>query len=306
MKKKMGVILFVLAMVLPFCIPRATSADIGPKASVHIIFENMGDELCYGTLLSEHEYVGPYQVWDGREESGQHQGNNEYADLDYETWKKFVEYEDADDYVFLQEAWNLLEEPNIDWTYYPPDKFKILLYFPERDIFVVSEPCERYAFATYYAVDMDGINFESVKYDEDLSNNDAIEAYKAYNYRIEMRALLCRMIATILIELIIALLFRIIGVKELLLVAGANIATQIILNVLLNLFNYNRADDYLITYLFFEFLVFGIEAVIYCFVLKKISKKPLKNYIYVIYAAVANVVSCGIGFAIYYFIMLMR
>ena len=306
MKKRMGVILFVMVMLFQFCIPVTTSADMGPKSSVHIIFENMGDELCYGTLLSEHEYVGPYQVWDGREESGMHQGNNEYADLDYETWKKFVEYEDADGYVFLQEAWNLSEDSNIDWTYYPPTKFKILLYYPERDVFVVSEACERYAFATYYAVDMDGINLASVEYDEDLSNDDAIKAYEAYNYRREIKALVSRMVATIVIELIIALLFRIIGFKELLLVVGVNVVTQIILNVLLNLFNYNKgADQYFVTYMFFEFLVFGIEALLYCYVLKKISKKPLKIYIYVIYAAMANVVSCGIGFAVYDFMMRM-
>ena len=29
------------------------SADTGSKASVRINFENMGDELCYGTLLSK-------------------------------------------------------------------------------------------------------------------------------------------------------------------------------------------------------------------------------------------------------------
>ena len=278
MKKRMGVILFLLAMLLQFCIPVTASADIGPKPSVHIVFENMGDELCYGTLLSENEYVGPYVVWDGREESARHQGNNEFADLDYETWKKFVEYEDSDGYVFLQEAWVLSEDPNIDWTYYPPTKFKILLYYPERDEFVVSKPCESYAFATYYAVDMDGIYFENVEYDENLSNNDEIEAYEAYNYRREIKALVCRMVATIVIELIIALLFRIIGVKELLLVAGANVVTQIILNVLLNIFTYNkRGDTYLFNYLFFELLVFGIEALVYCFVLNKISKKPLKK-----------------------------
>ena len=78
---KMAVILCAMLAVLVF--PIRASADMGPKPSVRISFENMGDELCYGTLLSEVSSTGPYTVYDG--------GNAGYGDgLEWEIWKAFV------------------------------------------------------------------------------------------------------------------------------------------------------------------------------------------------------------------------
>jgi hypothetical protein len=43
--------------------------------------------------------------------------------------------------------------------YYPPEDFKILLYFPADDRFAVSEEaCERYAFDSYYQVNLSGVD----------------------------------------------------------------------------------------------------------------------------------------------------
>lgn len=47
------------AVFVVIVLPITANADMGPKASVRIQFENMGDELCYGTLLSEKESIGP-------------------------------------------------------------------------------------------------------------------------------------------------------------------------------------------------------------------------------------------------------
>ena len=43
----------VIILVLTTLLSVAVNADMGPKASVRVNFENMGDELCYGTLLSD-------------------------------------------------------------------------------------------------------------------------------------------------------------------------------------------------------------------------------------------------------------
>ena len=70
--------------------PINASADTGPKPSVRIVFENMGEQDCYGTLLSKYRSTGPASAWDGEEDSVYLNG------LDREIWEAFVNYEDGD------------------------------------------------------------------------------------------------------------------------------------------------------------------------------------------------------------------
>ena len=66
---------------------------MGPKPSVHIQFENMDDELCYGTLLCENESTGPASIFDGSKEHARIK--EKYPDSYYfeeKIWKAFVEY----------------------------------------------------------------------------------------------------------------------------------------------------------------------------------------------------------------------
>ena len=130
-----------------------------------------------------------------------------------------MEYKDKDGYYFLQEGWLVSETKKIEWTYYPPNNFKILLYYPETQTFVVSGIYEKYAFDTYYTVDMDGIDIGSVEYDEKLSTNERIEAYRSYNYRQELLSLAARIVLTILAEMAVGLLFGFRNKKQLLLAA---------------------------------------------------------------------------------------
>lgn len=276
----------------------AVSADTGPKASVRILFKNMDDELCYGTLLSKNQSTGPSSAWDGTAVNAKHNENDyySYATLNYETWKAFTEYEDADGYYFLQEGWLVSETKKIEWTYYPPSSFKILLYYPKTNTFVVSGICERYAFDTYYTVDMDGVNIGSVEYDKELSTDERIHAYRSYNYAQEIISFIARILITILIETAIALPFGFRKKKQILLLIGVNTATQILLNVLLNIINYNSGQmSFVVSYILFELIVFAIESVVYCTYMKSLSEPPKKNRFYVIYALIANAISFGAG-----------
>ena len=102
------------------------SADTGPKPSVSVTFENMGDELCYGTLLSKTPSTGPARAWDGTEDGKFYEGADEAV------WRAFVEFKDEDGFYFLQWFWRTDEKKTLNWTYYPPQTFKILLYYPDR------------------------------------------------------------------------------------------------------------------------------------------------------------------------------
>ena len=299
-KRKRSQILAALLCValLVMAFPILANADMGPKASVRIQFENMGDELCYGTLLSERESTGPASVWDGTEENARTYEENPYSNYFVRAvWEAFVNYKDPDGYYFLQEGWTVSETKEIAWTYYPPPSFKILLYYPETGTFVSSGIYERYAFDTYYTVDMDGMNISSVKYNEDLSTYERIEAYRSYNYLQEMLSLIARIVVTIVIEMSVALLFGFRKKKQLLILSIVNLITQIVLNVLLNIINYDLGPlAFTVLYALFEIAVFAIEAVLYCKILKKVSEKQQKNWYYVTYSFVANLVSFGTGF----------
>ena len=293
--------LMCIVMVM-MIFPITASADTGPKPSVRITFENLGDDLCYGTLLSSKPSTGPSSAWDGNEEDARHNENpNEqysYQPFGYDIWKAFVDYDEKDDFYFLQEAWQINETKELAWTYYPPNEFKILLYFPETGEYAVSGVYERYAFDSYFTVNMDGAKL-SVDYNEELSSDDRLNAYKSYNYSVEIGSLVARILITIIIEMAIALLFGYREKKQLLLLAGVNSGTQIILNVLLNIVNYNSGEmAFVVFYVFFELIVFAIEAVLFYHLLNKISIKQKPKWLAVVYSLVANAVSFGAGMMI--------
>ena len=96
--------------------------------------------------------------------------------------------------------------------------------------------------------------------------------------------------------MIAALLFGFRKKKQLLILSIVNLITQIALNVLLNIINYNFGPlAFAVFYALLEIAVFAMEAVLYCKLLKKESEKQ-KNWYYVAYSFVANSVSFGTGF----------
>ena len=100
-KRKHGKILVILLCLILAAVafPITAKADMGPKASVRIQFENMGDELCYGTLLSEMESTGPASVWDGTEENARTYEEHPYSNyLVRAVWEAFAGYKDPDGY----------------------------------------------------------------------------------------------------------------------------------------------------------------------------------------------------------------
>ncbi|MBQ9162426.1 MAG: hypothetical protein IJX74_04030 [Clostridia bacterium] len=298
--------LLICTLFISALLSIVASADTGPKPSVRITFENMGDELCFGTLLSKQKSTGPASVWDGNEEYAQHNGNERYAYLDIteDIWRAFVEYEDTDGYYFLQETWKVNETKELAWTYYPPDSFKILLYYPETDKFLVSDICERYAFDSYYTVDIASLDAQdtgigSVDYNEDLSNDDRLNAHRSYQWQQELLSLAARIIITIAIEMGVALLFGFRGKKALLLLAAVNTVTQIALNVLLNIINFSSGQAAFVAgYILLELAVFVGEAVLYTVLTKKLTDKVKPTWFYMVYALVANAVSFGVGLVI--------
>ena len=300
------------------------SADTGPKPSVRVTFENMGDELCYGTLLSKTPSTGPARAWDGTEE-----GKYIYEGADEAVWRAFTEFKDSDGFYFLQWFWRADENKALNWTYYPPQTFKILLYYPDRatksgaadnsagastrdskataasGAFCVSDVLKRYAFHSYYFVDMRNVQSETI------GTIAKISVTQGYDYSAESLGFFVRFIITLGVETLLALAFGLRTKRAFLTVLAANGVTQIALNLLLNVrLHFNNLYGVIPLYFFAELFVFVAEAALYCFILGKrknggengsadenggkaaivYSKKRL-----ILYAFTANLISFCIG-----------
>lgn len=292
---KKFITLLLCSIVLIVSVPMTAKADFGPKPSVQIDFKGLGEELCYGTLLSESKSTGPSTAWDGSESDARHNENEYYswAELDYETWKAFVEYEDSDGFYFLQEGWRCDETKELNWTYYPPSRFKILLYFPETETFFVSGIYERYAFDSHFTIDMKDLDIAEV------TDEPVLVAKESYNYLEEILSFAARVIATILIEILVAYVFLYYRKKQIRLIIVVNVITQIALNVALSIIDYRSGFlAFTFAYVGLELLVFAIEAVVYKLTLPRWDEKQRAKWLPIGYAFVANVGSFLIGFQI--------
>ena len=277
-----------------FARPLRASADMGPKPSINITFNNLGDETCYATILSQYKSTGPYMAYDpdsdykGLENfDGKYYWEDDYYNEEAEmSWQAFVDYEDPDGFYFLQLWWKVNGEANsIRWSYYPPYTFKVLLYFPDSNTYSSSGIYERYAFDSYYIADVTNMGLVEVE-------GPTIELVESYDYWSEIIGFLCRVTLTIAIELLIALIFGIKGRKAILTILIVNAVTQIGLNVALNLIYYfSGALAWLLYFFFFEILVVIVEAIAYAILLRKAGVPVWKSLIYAVIANVATAVA---------------
>ncbi len=281
MKRKIFVIMSVFILLIT-CMTQYAYADVGPKPSVVIDFSGLGGEQYFVTLLSESDDTGPYSAVSTR------QNNEDYQieDENYNIWKKFVAYQSESEYYFLQFFQDCSETHTFKWGYYPPSKFTILIYLPEKDLFIESEKIyERYAFDSYYKANVE------------VSSMNVNENYDFFN---EGVSLFIRIIITLGIEILIALLFGLRQKKILQYIIVVNIITQVMLNILLNIGNYMYgAMLFVISYVWMELLIIVIESILYTRWFNNVNRHlDIKRWKAPVYAIVANLVSFVIGMLI--------
>ena len=167
------------------------------------------------------------------------------------------------------------------WGYYPPYTFRIALWFPQEEALAVSEPCERYAFDSYFTAD--------------LSAEGGLALERSYDYGGEMLGLIGRIAVTLLIEGLIALIFGYRARRVLAFIVLVNLAAQAALNIALNLaaFFYGR---WLLLVIVGELAVTFVEAVVYRRELpRRGAGSPSEA---VSYAILANLASAMAGLAL--------
>lgn len=284
MKKHIWIWAVIIALLIS-ALSVTVLADSGPKPSVVVNFKGLEQENYYATLLSDKDSTGPWS-----------------KSVRYETyygdeaiWEKFDIYSDVDGFYFLGCFLDCSDTDNFKWTYYPPSTFKILIYFPEYDRFIVSAGTyERYAFDSYYTVDATKLDIQSV-----IAADEEISVERTYDFTWEILSLLCRLLATIAIELGIAWLFGFRMKKQIFVIGLTNVVTQTILNVLLNVINYNQGQfAFILNYMWMELVVFGIEGFIYWKLLGRYEERPERRIHPWLYALTANISSFTVGMLI--------
>lgn len=297
-KKSVFFVFCIVFMITAF--PTAASADMGPKPSVVIDFNGLSGETYYATLLSSVESTGPFSALSFHERDDPGIDDREFyigEDSDYPVFLKIIEYTDADGYFFLQYFQNCSETHRFSWTYYPPANFKILLYFPEKDSYVISGPHERYAFDSYFSATIaNEVHPNTIYYDN-------MDVRISYDYFGEIISLIARIILTVAVELLIALLFVFREKKQLLLILSVNLVTQIVLNVTLNFINFSYGHMmFVFAFTLLEMAVFVIEAVVYTVFLRRISDAKVRAWRTITYALIANAASFAAGLGLAYVI----
>ena len=228
-----------------------TYADAGPKPSVEVSFQVKGmdsDEVYYVTLLAKETSTGPFAILKDASWSAKYHRE----DPDYPVFEKFVDYKSKQGFHFLQFFKRGDEDDRFVWSYYPPQTFTILLYFPERNLMIESdETYKRYAFDSYYnAV----VNVEA----------NSMKVHVDYLMQKELLSLGVRLLLTVVIELLIAMRYQINIRTNLKLLLWVNLLTQLVLNVALNVVNvFLNGGLFILIYGALELVVMGIEWRIY-------------------------------------------
>ena len=287
MKKiiKYFILLFIFTLTICFSTLN-TKADTGPHAYTKISI-NGDTKGMYMTLLSKKSHSGPHAAYSEYE--------RDYSSEDeiiQKVNKKFIEYEDSDSFYYLQ-AFSLIEKNEYSWNYMPPDTFKILIYDSINDNFITDNKIyEKKEFATIYKVilEPESLTFMAIKETKSVGGNIA--------------SFFVRFTICLSIEILIALAFGF-RKKELLPILFVNLATQILLNVILAIDIYNNGFNMMNilthAYIPLELGILIVESLAYIFIYRKF-KFGRENNISIprilIYTLIANLVSFLVGFAI--------
>ena len=275
MKKRLFAALLALFVLVPM-LAGVVSADMGPKPST-IITVPGAEEPMVLTLLGDKENYGPN--WAVK--PGEKPGDRVEAK---DAWAVFRDYEDPDGFLFYGELW----EGQVRWTYWPPEAFKVAVYYPARDLLWVSEDIyTRYAFRSNYRLTIPAPGENAVSGEVDMILK------KEHNVFTELGGLVFRIVLTLAVELTLAGFFGFRSKKQLRLILLTNLVTQVGLNVLLWMwYFYDGILAALIRLFLAEIVVLIAELTVYLLKLREEESAGRT----MLYTLCANALSVVLGF----------
>ena len=225
MKKRVISLLLAVLLLLPVVAVTA-SADCGPKPSTLISVRAGGGEYCGVTLLAKEENNGPHWPVEADEEPSDRIKQDEML---LESWNAFLDYRDPDGYHF----WGKIYEGTVTWGYFPPENFKIAVYYPGYDVLWVSEDSyARYAFHSDFRLNLPAVGAGARSGEVDMV------VRKTSDLPSELAGLLLRVILTLAVELALARVFGFREKEQRKVILRVNLLTQVGLNLLLWLWYY--------------------------------------------------------------------
>lgn len=284
MKARKNLPILIILILLVF-MPSISIADMGPKPSVNIKVNNLKEnQEVYITLLSKEESTGPFS------KDTELQSHEDYLE---EGFNKFKSIEDKDGYYFLGNLDLLKGNGTYSWSYYPPQDFKIALYFPEQNLVLISKPYSRYAFNSNFKLNYKDMDLK----DEVYYFDNEISITKVRDINKEIKSFLLRLVLTIIIEYLVALAMFTPTKYQTKLIIKTNIFTQLLLNITISLILYFQGFlAFSIIFIPCEIAVFIIEGVIYKKLLNQNLPENKKPAMPMLYAFIANLISAGAGY----------
>lgn len=236
--------LFLLSICVFISTGITASADCGPKASATVYVSGVENGRDYFiALLSDGRSFTEYP--------------EDMSGLEDEVLKAIYRFSLSDEYSLYNGPVSAAYYPMTGrdshvWGYMLPEKFKVVLYFPDDGSFILSEKQERYAFNSYYTANVE---------------NGAISVAQgggAKGVSIELGGLLTRILITVFLEIGVGILFGYKARREIILILIVNIITQIGLNILIAIGGAALGGlGATIAYILAETAVFTIEAIVY-------------------------------------------
>ena len=270
----------ILALLLVCLLPLWAAADTGPKPSITVTPEGFGEDACYLTLLSQTETTGPWSKQESFAASKDSYGNPE---ADEAIWTAFNDYEDADGFYFLGCYGEVTGGQMFCWSYYPPDTFKVLAYFPDSGTFAVGPVTDREEFSARYTA-------------SPSETGETLLIEKARNQEAENKSFVGRLVLTLALELAVAVGFAFRAKRQIITIVCMNLITQVGLNqAITHLFPVVSSRWYWPGLLVLEVLIFLVEGAVYARLLPRWKKDPAAVCHPWGYALAANVASFGVG-----------
>ena len=176
-----------------------------------------------------------------------------------------------------------------------PTEFILIIYDKVSNEYYLTEETKTYAFHSYFKYDMKDYKNTSIT----LEKKIVLE--KSYKYGKEILTFMLRLLITLGIELLLALLFKF-DKKSFVIIDISNAVTQIGLNIALNITAYfnGKSVFYIYYYILIELLIVVVEAVVYRLLCKR-GKDGTKKWI-ISYAILANVLSFVIGVILWFLV----
>lgn len=270
----------ILALLLVCLLPLWAAADTGPKPSITVTPEGFGEDACYLTLLSQTETTGPWSKQESFAASKDSYGDPE---ADEAIWTAFNDYQDAEGFFFLGCYGEVTGGQTFCWSYYPPDTFKVLAYFPDSGTFAVGPVTDREEFSARYTVSLS-------------ETGETLLIEKARNQEAENKSFVGRLVLTLALELAVAVGFAFRAKRQIITIVCMNLITQVGLNqAITHLFPLVSSRWYWPGLLVLEVLIFLVEGAVYARLLPRWKKDPAAVCHPWGYALAANVASFGVG-----------